>query len=55
MIKLITKNIIRDEMQEIDKGKPKVGKSLSGVAEDNQQEFLNHSRNKRNPNDGYKY
>lgn len=52
-IKLIRKDIIRDEMQKIDKGKPELGKPLSGVAEDNEQEFFNYSRNTRNSNDGF--
>lgn len=53
-IKLIRKDIMRDEMEKIDKEKPKLGKSLSGVAEDNEQEFFNYSRNTRNSNDGIK-
>lgn len=38
-------------MQKIDKGKAKLGKYLSGVAKDNEQEFFNYSKNKRNPSD----
>lgn len=50
-VKLRTGDVTRDEMQKIAEEKLKLGKSLSGVAEDNEQEFFNYSRNKRNPND----
>lgn len=39
-------------MQKTGKGSLKLGKSLSGIAEDNENEFFNYSKNKRDPNDG---